>query len=184
MSFIGNGRSGNGNAHVIEMSNRATVQKLSTETLSGLTSRLDNHESGLNTNAHGIYNIAGLQDELDGKSSVGHTHTIANVTSLQSTLDGKEPAFSKNTGFNKNFGSTAGTVCQGNDSRLSDARVPLGHAHVISDVTGLEVALDSKQDVIIGATGSFTYVKTVDFIGETVITGTINVSNGIITSIS
>lgn len=162
MPFIGNGRSGNGNAHVIEMSNRATVQKLSTETLSGLTSRLDNHESGLNTNAHQISNIAGLQTELNGK----------------------EPAFSKNTGFNKNFGNTAGTVCQGNDSRLSDARVPLGHAHVISDVTGLEVALDSKQDVIIGATGSFTYVKTVDFIGETITTGTLNINNGIITSIS
>lgn len=129
MPFIGNGRSGNGNAHVIEMSNRATVQKLSAETLSGLTSRLDNHESGLNTNAHQISNIAGLQTALNSKSDVGH-------------------------------------------------------AHVISDVTGLEVVLDSKQDVIIGATGSFTYVKTVDFIGETVTTGTINVSNGIITSIS
>ena len=184
MPFIGNGRSGNGNAHVIEMSNRAAVQKLSDETLSGLTSRLDNHESGLNTNAHQISNIAGLQTELNGK----------------------EPAFNKNTGFNKNFGSTAGTVCQGNDSRLSDARDPLahvhaitdvsglqtalnsksdvGHAHVISDVTGLEVALDSKQDVIIGATGSFTYVKTVDFIGETITTGTLNINNGIITSIS
>lgn len=162
MPFIGNGRSGNGNAHVIEMSNRATVQKLSAETLSGLTSRLDNHESGLNTNAHQISNIAGLQ----------------------TALNSKEPAFSKNTGFNKNFGSTADTVCEGNDSRLSDARVPLGHAHVISDVTGLEVALDSKQDVIIGVTGSFTYVKTVDFIGETITTGTLNINNGIITSIS
>ena len=129
MPFIGNGRPGNGNAHVLEMSNRATIQKLSAETLSGLTSRLDNHESGLNTNAHSISNIAGLQTTLNSKSDVGH-------------------------------------------------------AHVISDVTGLEVALDSKQDVIIGATGSFTYVKTVDFIGETITTGTINVNNGIITSIS
>ena len=97
----------NGRAHVIEMANRASVQKLATESLSGLTARLDNHESGLNTNAHGISNIAGLQ-----------------------------------------------------------------------------TALDIKQDVIIGATGSFTYVKTVDFVGQTVTTGTINVSNGIITSIS
>lgn len=162
MPFIGDGGARNGNAHVLEMSNRATIQKLSAETLSGLTDRLDNHESGLNTNAHGISNIAGLQ----------------------TALNGKEPAFNKNTGFNKNFGNTAGTVCQGNDSRLSDARVPLGHAHAISDVTGLEVALDSKQDIISGATGSFTYVKTVDFIGETITTGTINVNNGIITSIS
>lgn len=129
MPFIGDGGARNGKAHVLEMANRASVQKLATESLSGLTTRLDNHESGLNTNAHGISNIAGLQTALNSKSDVGH-------------------------------------------------------AHVISDVTGLEVALDSKQDVIIGATGSFTYVKTVDFVGQTVTTGTINVSNGIVTSIS
>ena len=35
-----------------------------------------------------------------------------------------EPVFTKNTAFNKNFGTTAGTVTQGNDARLSDARTP------------------------------------------------------------
>ena len=35
---------------------------------------------------------------------------------------GAEPAFTKNNAFNKNFGSAAGTVCQGNDGRLSNAR--------------------------------------------------------------
>lgn len=35
---------------------------------------------------------------------------------------GAEPAFSKNSAFNKNFGSGADTVCQGNDARLSNAR--------------------------------------------------------------
>lgn len=38
------------------------------------------------------------------------------------TSIGAEPAFAKNTAFNKNFGSAAGTVCRGNDSRLSNAR--------------------------------------------------------------
>lgn len=38
------------------------------------------------------------------------------------TSIGAEPAFTKNTAFNKNFGTAAGTVCQGNDSRLSNAR--------------------------------------------------------------
>jgi hypothetical protein len=33
-----------------------------------------------------------------------------------------EPVFTKNNAFNKNFGTTAGTVCQGNDSRLSNSR--------------------------------------------------------------
>ena len=35
---------------------------------------------------------------------------------------GAEPAFIKNDAFNKAFGTAAGTVCQGNDSRLSNAR--------------------------------------------------------------
>ncbi len=174
----------NGRAHVLEISNRAAVQSLVLSDETGIISTLENHMSGLNPNAHGVANIGGLQGYLDGKSPVGHGHAINDVTSLQSTLDGKEPAFSKNTGFNKNFGTTAGTVTQGNDSRLSDARTPTAHSHAISDVTGLQTALDGKQATISGATGSFTYVKTVNFAGQTVTTGTINVSNGIITSIS
>lgn len=39
-----------------------------------------------------------------------------------------EPKFEKNTAFNKDFGTTAGTVVQGNDARLSDARTPKGTA--------------------------------------------------------
>jgi len=35
---------------------------------------------------------------------------------------GAEPSFSKNTAFNKNFGTISDTVTQGNDIRLSDAR--------------------------------------------------------------
>lgn len=35
---------------------------------------------------------------------------------------GAEPTFTKNSAFNKNFGTAAGTVCQGNDGRLSNAR--------------------------------------------------------------
>lgn len=45
-----------------------------------------------------------------------------------------EPAFTKNTAFNKDFGTVAGTVCQGNDSRLSDNRTP--KAHAATHVTG------------------------------------------------
>jgi len=40
--------------------------------------------------------------------------TLSAQTDLQSALNGKEPTFSKNTGFNKNFGTTAGTVSEGN----------------------------------------------------------------------
>jgi len=43
-------------------------------------------------------------------------------------LVGFEPEIiTKNTAFNKNFGNEAETVCEGNDSRLSDDRVPTTH---------------------------------------------------------
>ena len=151
----------NGRAHVIEMANRASVQKLADESLSGLTDRLDNHESGLNTNAHGISNIAGLQAELNSK----------------------EPVFSKNTGFNKNFGSTTGTVCEGNDSRLSDARTPVSHNHAISNVINLQAELDTKADAFTGYTGTLTVIKTINFGAQTTTTATLNITNGIIVSI-
>ena len=35
------------------------------------------------------------------------------------------------------FGTSANTFCEGNDSRLSDARTPLSHTHTKSDVTDL-----------------------------------------------
>lgn len=35
--------------------------------------------------------------------------------------DGKESLFTKNTAFNKDFGSTSGTVAEGNDSRIIDS---------------------------------------------------------------
>lgn len=50
----------------------------------------------------------------DGSATANMTLSPSNV--------GAEPAFTKNTAFNKNFGSSAGTVCQGNDDRLSNAR--------------------------------------------------------------
>lgn len=50
----------------------------------------------------------------DGSATANMTLSPSNV--------GAEPAFTKNSAFNKNFGSSAGTVCQGNDSRLSNAR--------------------------------------------------------------
>ncbi len=40
--------------------------------------------------------------------------TLSNQSDLQSALDGKENTFFKNTAFNKNFGTTSGTVLQGN----------------------------------------------------------------------
>lgn len=64
---------------------------------------------------------------------------------------GAEPAFTKNNAFNKNFGTAAGTVCQGNDSRLSDARTPKAHMHTKAQITDFPASLPAN-----GGTSSYT----------------------------
>lgn len=70
---------------------------------------------------------------LKGDVGLGNVDNTADAskpisTATQAALNGKEPSFTKNTAFNKNFGSSAGTVCEGNDSRLSDQRSPTTHS--------------------------------------------------------
>ena len=110
----------NGRAHVLEVANRAVVQKLAGESLSGLTARLDNHESGINYSAHGISNVAGLQTELDAKAYIDDVNT----------------------------------------------------------------ALDTKADAFTGYTGTLTVIKTINFGAQTTTTATLNITNGIIVSIT
>lgn len=43
---------------------------------------------------------------------------ISDIPTLQTVLDGKEPVFTKNTAFNKDFGTESGQVTEGDDSRL------------------------------------------------------------------
>lgn len=81
---------------------------------------------------HAIANVTGLQAALDGKSATGHTHTLAQITDVGNAAS-------------RNVGSAAGTVCAGDDARLSDARTPTAHTHTIANVTGLQAALDGKS---------------------------------------
>ena len=77
----------NGKAHVLEISNRASVQKLTAQDAAGIAAALDNHMSGLNANAHGISNIAGLQTVLDGKANAftGYTGSVVVITGVDFT---------------------------------------------------------------------------------------------------
>ena len=63
--------------------------------------------------------IAAHTAALSGKAPLVHTHTKSDITDF--------PA----------YGTTAGTICEGNDSRLSDARTPVAHTHTKSDITDL-----------------------------------------------
>ena len=79
--------------------------------------------NGLATNWQLLDNSVGTIAEhttaLSGKAPLVHTHTKADITDF--------PV----------YGTTAGTICEGNDSRLSDARTPVAHTHTKSDVTDL-----------------------------------------------
>ena len=57
-------------------------------------------------------------------------------------------------------------------------------AHKVSNISGLQTALNGKQDIISGYTGNVNVVVGVDFTAKTVTTAKINVSNGIIISIN
>ena len=50
-----------------------------------------------------------------------------------------EPVFTKNTAFNKNFGTKTNTVCQGNDVRLSDTRDFTEHELTTEDLDEVKV---------------------------------------------
>ena len=100
-------------------------------------------------------------------------------------LDGKEPLFSKNSAFNKAFGNAAGTVCQGNDSRLSDARTPKAHNHddryYTENETNEIVATEVEQSKALIMDSVNSVEQRVEYIEENgVVTGdTIPVSGGI-----
>ena len=68
-------------------------------------------------------------------------HKTGNLVLTANDFNG-ELAIDKNTAFNKDFGDSAGTICEGNDSRLSDSREPLQHIHEIVNIKSLQERLD------------------------------------------
>lgn len=95
----------------------------------------------------------------NARTPVAHTHSESEITNLTTDLSSKESSSNKNqangyagldsgsklNGSQQVYGTTANTACQGNDSRLSDARTPLSHTHAESDVVNLVSDLASKQ---------------------------------------
>ena len=58
------------------------------------------------------------------------------------------------------------------------------NAHQISNVFGLQSALDGKQNIISGHSGTLTIVTSVNFGNSTFETAQLNIINGIITEIN
>ena len=77
-----------GNAHVIEIANRVATNNTA-DRVTGVANDLANHQSGLNTNAHQISNISGLQTALNGKQDVisGYTGNVSVVVGVDFTAE-------------------------------------------------------------------------------------------------
>ena len=60
---------------------------------------------------------SGVTSKPSSFTPSSHTHTKSEITDFPS------------------FGTTSGTICEGNDSRLSDARTPIAHTHTASDIS-------------------------------------------------
>jgi hypothetical protein len=57
------------------------------------------------------------------------TLAMSDISGLENSLNLLEPKFSKNTAFNKNFGTSSGTVAQGNDSRILNGQTAFGYGN-------------------------------------------------------
>ena len=71
----------------------------------------------MNLNWGGGYSKSEVDTLLTGKADSSHTHTKSQITDFPS------------------YGTTANSICEGNDSRLSDARTPTAHTHAKSEIT-------------------------------------------------
>lgn len=111
--------------------------KLSTEPATALQQQVDALDAAkmdktiYDSNGDGVVDKAAVADKVAkklilqnnaGQQMAEFDGSEEKTVKLTPAQVGAEPAFTKNNAFNKNFGSSAGTVCQGNDSRLSNAR--------------------------------------------------------------
>jgi len=99
----------------------------------------------------------GMAGSLQAVATREDTPTSGGVATWNNTAKRFDTA-AVGTAFNKSYGTTAGTTCQGNDSRLSDARTPISHNNTYHSATYIVAAdvnytnLNNNSSVGTGAT--------------------------------
>lgn len=97
----------------VEGNDRRTIEYIAQQVLLIVNERLMNQQGSM-----GVLSVNGLAGDV-----------VITPESL-----GAEPGITKKSGFNRDFGIKANTICQGNDPRLSDKREPTSHIHDIEDL--------------------------------------------------
>ncbi|MFQ8832782.1 MAG: hypothetical protein ACLR7U_07865 [Ruthenibacterium lactatiformans] len=123
---------GNGSNVTVEFTETAQDADIASgEKLSVLFGKIKKRFSTYDADGDGVVDRAAAADRV-AKKFILQNNAGQQMAEFDGSADrtvqltpgqvGAEPAFTKNNAFNKNFGSAAGTVCQGNDGRLSNAR--------------------------------------------------------------
>jgi hypothetical protein len=104
--------------------------------------------------------VISFNDRKGVVTPVSGDYNAAQITDLEDSLDTREPTFSKNTGFNKNYGNVAGTVKQGfslADSAVTGADTLGGTSGIKGDIffkAGSNIDITRDTDTLtIGSTG-------------------------------
>ena len=119
-----------------------TVQQLDTGVMYVVTdeTKLDSADGYTEFTAGSASSVpwTGVTGKPNNYPPSSHTHGNITYDGAIGTTQGK-PVITGVHGIlsTGSFGTTAGTFCEGNDSRLSDARTPVAHTHTKSDVTDL-----------------------------------------------
>ena len=125
----------------------ATLSVAELNVLDGITATTTelNYTDGVTSN---------IQTQLNSKAASVHTHAISDVTGLQTALDGKASTTHNHTLDSLSnvtiTTNTSGEILKWNgtawiNNTLAEAGIAAAtHTHAISDVTGLQTALDAK----------------------------------------
>ena len=92
----------------------------------------------------------------------------------------KEPSFTKNTAFNKNFGTTAGTVAEGNDSRINNGQTAFSWGNHVNGgyafTTGSNINQSSFRTALGLGSNAYTSTAYLPLSGGT-LSGNLNVNS-------
>ena len=101
------------------------------------------------------FDAAGAATTVQGNLDT-HTGTVTgNPHAVTAAEAGAEPTITpKNTAFNDDYGSTTGTVCEGDDSRLSDARTPTDTAVTPGPYTNTNLTVNQQGQITLASSGA------------------------------
>ena len=123
-------------AHLKTLCEQWFYNKSTTDTMLSAKLNVSDVDSSLSSSSSNPVQNKVINTALSSKANSSHSHgNITNAGAVGSTAN--KPLITTTSGVvtTGSFGTSANTFCQGNDSRLSDARTPTAHNQASSTIT-------------------------------------------------